>query len=199
MKRRIGPLRVPIREAPVLDEQRSPGEPGDAASEHARIAAGTSPLGSREPGARESACAPECTSRREPAGERALRRERASRYEEDLMQPGEHSRVKEHTPRGVVPPGRREAGCRRALGAINRARSGESRKREGEVVHFSTTVHTARPSAGSLGRAEGPCKAGPSASRLRSRWAFHPAGFRRHEVCLTYRRCRSTRNGLSSQ
>lgn len=65
---------------------------------------------------------------------------RGSRCEEDLMQPGELSRVKEHAPKGIgaLTSIRPRTMCCQALRAINRAAFVKSRLTDGEVFHFST-------------------------------------------------------------
>ena len=62
------------------------------------------------------------------------------RCEDNLMQPGELSRVKEHTPKGVAT----SSGLPSRWTQLTDEGIAKSRPRGGEVVHFSTGVHIRR-------------------------------------------------------
>ena len=135
-------------EAPVLDGRRRPGGPDSpprSTSASARTRLCRVPEDRRSEERPHAAADAARALRRKPGGADSRPRTGPHRCEEDLMQPGELSRVKELAPKGVVPDGATEAARCRALRAINRLPREVSSKDEPEVFHFSTTFHSGQP------------------------------------------------------
>jgi hypothetical protein len=103
-------------EASVLDGRRRPGGPGSpprSTTASARAHLCRVPENRRSEERPHAAAGAAHALRRKPGGADSRPRTGPQRCEEDLMQPGELSRVKEHAPKGAVPDGAAEAARQR--------------------------------------------------------------------------------------